>query len=693
MSRKLLLLLAALTLMLPTTVFAAPEQETTNDYVVVLLKDPPIGSYEGGINGLERTKPLRGKLDPTSPAYEAYQRHLADQRANYHAFLNKNAPRADVLAEYDDVLNGIALELNGTDPAKLLQDPNARAVVASWLYEPTMNVSVDLIEAAAVWGRTGGQANAGSGISVGIIDTGIRDDHFFFDCKDDIPHKVYASGVAGTGEAIVFNHGTHVAGTVAGCVTTLTDGPITGTISGVAPGASLFDYNVFPGFGGGFVAFGGSAFSHDIVEALEDTVEDGMDVVNMSLGGGVQGPHDLLAEAVSATVDAGVVVAVAAGNSGPSAGTVESPGNSPEALTAGASTNPHFIGIPVTVGTETFGAAVGDFESFGNVKNRAYTVTSPADGCSAITNDVAGKIALIDRGVCTFTTKVRNAQDAGAIGVLVVNNVAGDPTAMAHDGTDPKPTIPAAMLSQGDGNAIKPSGTLSVDGRNPTEFVTENADIIAGFSSRGPGPFLSNIKPDITGPGVNVYSSVFDEETGELGFAMFSGTSMATPHAAGSAALLLDLYGGPGSISPADVKSLLGNSAFRPVTDDVTGVQPTGVMTRGGGRIDLAQASTASATFDPMSLSFGSHRGNKQVSVSIPVTVRNLSASSQTFTITVGDPNLSLDTSSLTVAGGGTGTFTVSLSVRGVTDTFEGDVSVSNGGRTYLVPFWYSVGN
>ncbi|HEX6305935.1 MAG TPA: S8 family serine peptidase, partial [Anaerolineales bacterium] len=190
-----------------------------------------------------------------------------------------------------------------------------------------------------------------------------------------------------------------------------------------------------------------------------------------------------------------------------------------------------------------------------------------------ISEDLTGTIALIDRGVCSFTTKIRNAQNAGAIGVLVANNVAGDPVAMAHDGTDPFPTIPAAMVSKDNGAAMKPSGTVTVDGTAVQEFFTDNEDIIAGFSSRGPTPFNYLIKPDVTAPGVNVVSSVFEGE-----FAFFQGTSMATPHLAGGAALLLDLNP---DWSPADVKSAMVNTAKRPVWDHVNGTNPVGVLARG----------------------------------------------------------------------------------------------------------------
>lgn len=694
MSRKVFALVAAVALLIPSTAIAAPPEDAAHDYVMVLLKDPPIASYEGGINNLERTKPVRGKLDPSSPAYQAYARHLADERANYRAFLARNAPDADVLGEYDTVLNGFAVKLNGTSTGTLANGPGARMVEASWLYQPTMNISVDVINADAAWG-TGGPANAGSDIKVGVIDSGIDDSHLFFGCKQAIEHDVYTSGDAGdTSQLLVFDHGTHVAGTIGGCVIDLpAGGPITGKISGVAPGVTLHDYNVFPGYGSGFVAFGGSAFSHDIARALEDAVDDGMDVVNLSLGGGIQGPHDLLAEAVNATAEAGVVPAVSAGNSGPGAGTIGSPGNALGALTAGASTNPHFIGIPFTAttaaGSVSGGAALGDFKAFGKVNNVAYVKAQPAEGCQAITNasDVRRKIAIIDRGTCTFTTKVRNAQDAGAVGVLVVNNSAGDPTAMGHDGTSPFPTIPAAMVSKNDGAALGASGTVSIDGKNPTEIRSGNVDILAGFSSRGPTAFTADIKPDFTAPGVNVYSSVFND-----GFAMFQGTSMAAPHVAGAAALLLDKYPA-NALTPGDVKSLLGNSASRTVTDHVNGKVDPGVMARGGGRIDLSTAITADVTFSPMSVSLGSHSGMGVVSESVTVTVTNLSENAKTLTLSESDDYMELSTASLNLVAGGSATFTVSLNVHRVADTNEGDISIADGGRTYLMPFWYSVGN
>jgi minor extracellular serine protease Vpr len=684
MVRKSLLLLVAALLLLPVAAFAAPAG-SAGDYVIVTLKSKPLASYDGGVAGLAATKPVRGKLDPSSPAYKAYAKHLANERANYRAFLQKNAPRAEIVREYSVVLNGFALKLNGAKQSALT-NANVRAVGNSWLYKPTMTESVDIINAIAGWEANGGRSDAGSGIKIGIIDTGIDESHDFFDCKGDITNKVYASGKAfDPSNVLVFDHGTHVAGTAAGCVTELpNDEPIEGFISGVAPGAALYDYNVFPGFGSGYVAFGGSAFSHDIAAALEDAVADGMDVVNMSLGGTIQGPHDFLAEASNATVDAGVVVATSAGNEGPGAGTIGSPGNAANVIASGATTNNHYIGVPVVTPFGTFGGAVGDFDPFADspVTNAPFRSWGGDElACTATTTDFTGFVVLIKRGTCTFATKVANAAAADAIGVVVYNNAAGDPTAMGGAGE-----IPAVMVSLSDGEAIKgqlPS-TVSIDGNDPEEFITGNYDIIAGFSSRGPGDFLYNVKPDVVAPGVNIYSSVF-----ENGWAMFQGTSMASPHTAGAAALLLDANS---ALMPADVKSLLGNNADRDVWASTVNGPTVGVLARGGGRIDVERALSAGATFDPMSLSFGRHTGSKQVNVSIEVTVKNLTGSETTYSISEDDDNLQLSTDSLTLQGGQTGTFTVSLSARGAEEG-DGDVTVSDGTNTYLIPLWYSTGN
>ncbi len=677
----------------------------SRDYVIVSLQDPPAASAA-------ESRPARGaKLNLRSPKARAYLARLASGRAQFKQFLAGAAPGAEVVREYGVVLNGVAVKLNGARAAALLAGPGVRVVAESEVVRPSMNVSVwptntypdGVIGALGVWGGPAGAPSAGAGVKVGVIDSGIDDSHPFFACKGTIPHKLYAAGAAfDPTNVFVSTHGTHVAGTIAGCVSDLAtldpDGPVTGTvdggtgkISGVAPGAALFDYDVFPGFGGGYVAFGGSAFSHDIAAALEDAVVDGMDVVNMSLGGTVQGPNDLLAEAVDAAADAGVVVAVAAGNSGPGDSTVESPGSAPKALTAGASTNPHFAGIAITAGATTLAAAYGDFAHFGDV-TLPFSKTTPANGCTAITSPVAGQVAVIARGTCTFQAKVSNAQAAGAAGVVVTNNVAGDPSAMGLDGTQPVPTIPAAMISLAEGAALPASGTFVIAGTTVRELVTPNADIIAGFSSRGPTPFTLLVKPDVTAPGVNVYSSVWDEAafaTKDLAF--FQGTSMATPHVAGSAALLR--WAHPGW-SPADVKSALANNAKRPVYDSATGTVDAGQRARGGGRISLPAATSTPVTIDPVSASFGLVNGNATAAGAVTLTLHDVSGAGSTCTATAGAP-VSASPASVAIPADGTATVTLALDLgkaaQAPSGDYSGDVVVECSGRALLVPWFVRV--
>jgi minor extracellular serine protease Vpr len=356
------------------------------------------------------------------------------------------------------------------------------------------------------------------------------------------------------------------------------------------------------------------------------------------------------------------------------------------------------VGTKSGGGSFSLGAALGDFdgsgaeepdgkEAFVPAITAAYTVTTPANGCTTISTALAGKIAVIDRGVCTFSTKVRNAQAAGAVGVLVVNNVAGDPTAMGHDGLA-FPTIPAVMLGKAEGASIKPSGTVTVDGTTAEEFLTENEDIIAGFSGRGPTPFTALLKPEVVAPGVNVYSSVFGNT-----FAFFQGTSMATPHVAGSAALLLDLHP---NWSPDDVKSALANTGARVVTDHINGTTDPGVLARGGGRIDLDAASASPVSVSPALASFGFWNGNKETASTLTLTLRSLNGSASTCSVaTTGSTIVKAGASSVSVPASGTASLTLSLNAgkesTSASGDRSGDVVFSCNGTELKAPWWVRI--
>ncbi len=708
----------------------ATGQQTT-DYVLVRFSDPPVADYTGGIAGYLATKPNGGhKLDLASGPVVKYEGYLGMEHANYRAWLKANAPRAEIVSEYLITFNGFAVLLHGASSNSLLNGPKAAEVTKDWLYKPSMDVSVPLIHATDVWSDLGVDLSSSTPdygdlaqIKVGVIDSGIIPDHPFIDsCRANNPvvHRgPYFSGLP-FGTLYVNTHGTHVAGTIGGCKVT---GPVsidgtmvdlapasadktTGFLSGVAPGVTLYDYNVFPGMGVGYYMQGGAAFSHDIMRAVEQAVIDGMDVINLSIGGGVQGPHDLLADAIDAAVNAGVVAAVAAGNSGPGTMTVESPGTAAGAITAGASTNPHYLGITVTLDDAAFGglsgttigAALGDFENFDPAMTANIAKATPREACTAITSDVSGKIAIIDRGNCTFGTKIQNAQDAGALGAIIVNNVAGDPSSMGADGVH-FPTIPAVMVSKVDGAVLKAhdGAQITVDGTAIKEIVTNGQDILAGFSSWGPTPYTFLIKPDVTAPGVNVLSSVWERDNaGNLYFnySFFQGTSMATPHVAGSAALLLAAHP---DWTPAEVKSALVNTADRPVGRSSTGAPDPYPNRVGGGRINVASATGTPATLYPSSVSFGVWTGGKPVVASMDVTFTNQGAGALSCSLSISsattDPGLSLSGSSLSMGVGGTAKVTLKLNGGfGLGSGFYyGDLVATCDGVTLKAPWFVGV--
>lgn len=712
--------------------------------LVVLLEADPVASAVGQAHGA---------------AADAHRASLAEQRGEYLAWLDRTAPQARVVWEYDTVLNGVSIELRGADAAALAQGPHVREVMHPiWMF-PTMNESLELIG----WGDATGavatddNVDLGEGIAVGVIDTGIPvydpdqlDDnepdltHPFFavtganagfytvdgevdgDCErepGDFSHadgaknyteftncKVYIAKVFksddpdATPEAL-HPHGSHVAGTVAGNSGTK-DEAHDMTLSGIAPAAFLGNYNVFPG------EEPEGASSDDIAMAVEEAVLDEMDVLNLSLGGAAPRRGWTETElALQAAAEAGVLSAVSAGNSGPGDETVQAPGRAPWVITAGASTNPHFLGQLAEHESEDVGeagAAVGDFDPFdedGFTEDFTYWGDIARDdlACRAARGvDLDGDIALIRRGECPFTDKVRNAEDAGAGGVIIFNNVAGDPIAMAHDGTDPFPEIPAVMVSDDYGEALvevrEDENEIEVGG--PISEQDGTADIIAGFSSRGPVEVPDEgyiIKPDLTAPGVNVHSSTLcehDEEDGIVcSFAMFQGTSMASPHLAGAAAAMFwdrgDWETGD-ETRVTEAKSAITNRADHDVvTDHVTGGDPVGVNHQGVGRLDLAASWDAQLYADPVSVSLGQIRSGRILEVSGRTSLLGATDDAEVEEVT--GPGLDGVKVEADITQGDELVITVTRD-RGVRGEAEGYITVDTDDDTIRVPYWVRFG-
>jgi len=618
-------------IVLPLAVIQAEENGTDTGYAIVELSSSAAVHYRGGIDGLPATAATNGKrFDPSSQAYAAYRQHLDNEHAKFQTALSRRAPQAQVVLSLHATANAVVVELNGLSPGQLKKISGAKDVYEVGLYQPNMDQSVGLINAPAAWAAVGGRENAGNGVRIGVIDSGSVNSLMpgfqpFFNCKTVEFGGFFFSGVTGApaigiknengvdpapGVAFVSDHGTHVSGTAGGCVHTISGGPFDGTeLSGVAPGATLIDYNVFPGIGAGFVAFGGSAFSHDIAAAIETAVLSGDHVINMSLGGGVQGPHDFLAEVSDGAVAAGVVVVTSAGNAGPGAGTVGSPGSGHDVITVGATTNSRGLGLLVSVpGFAAETASGGEFPEFDG--SDETLIDWPGSENIACSSDVAdgslgGEVVLIERGACSFSQKMANAKAAGAGGVIVFTDDR-DVTGMARTaGFDD--LIPAVMVARAYGLAVETAlagaGSLFPTVITPPTIVPTTPDELAGFSSRGPVSFTGIVKPDVVAPGVNVLSSVF------FGFELFNGTSMASPHVAGSSAVLLEAHP---VWTPAQVKSALATTATN------LGLAP---WEQGSGLINLEAALGTNAFFAPTNASFGVFTGKAPANGSIDIAI------------------------------------------------------------------------
>jgi minor extracellular serine protease Vpr len=681
-------ILVALLIAFPMMAASANQTDADTGYVVIELSSPGAARYLGGIKGLDATSKKGKRFDPTSNAYAAYRKHLENEQANFRAALGRHASEAEIVDSFLITANAVVVKLNGLSSGQLKKLSGAKSIYASRLYRPNMDASVALINAGPAWAAVGGQADAGDGIRVGVIDSGIVNSLLsgyqpFFNCKDVEFGGIYYSGETGVprseigaangnnpapGVAYVSEHGTHVAGTVGGCVYTIDDGSFwDGTVlSGVAPASTLVDYNVFPGIGAGYVAFGGSALSHDIAAAIEDSVANGDDVINMSLGGGVQGPHDFLAEVSNAAVDAGVVVVTSAGNEGPGPYTVGSPGSAANVITVGASTNSRGFGIEVSVpGYPVLQASGGDFPDFDGTPQTL--IDWPGSDNLACESDVedgslSGEIVLIARGACSFSQKAQSAKLAGAGGAIIFTDDRARGGMAGTDGFDDQ--IPMVMIDRAPGLAIEADlaggGSLSPTTVTPPMIVAKTPNELAGFSSRGPAPFTGIVKPDVVAPGVDILSSVF------VGFELFNGTSMASPHVAGASAVLLQ--SNP-DWTPAQVKSALATTA----TD-----LGLAVWEQGSGLIDLSAAMNTNAFFSPTNASFGSFTGKAPANGSV---------------------NIAIDSSESCSVGGTTGSYasamisgsTLTVDFSGgreaPTEMYGGLVTVDCGTQSHTIPW------
>jgi minor extracellular serine protease Vpr len=424
-------------------------------------------------------------------------------------------------------------------------------------------------------------------------------------------------------------HGSHVAGTAAG----LGVPGIVGT--GVAPGASLYALKVF-----GDVAGSTNLTSLAIEWAMDPNgdgdMSDHVDVINMSLGSPFATPEDPSAISAQRAAELGIIVVTSAGNENDVPYITGAPGLAPAAISTAATVPGGRLFSRFTVNSPASLQGVRpSLEGAGPVTlAQAGPITddlvaaAPLNGCGALTNAaaVSGNIAFIVRGVCGFIDKYRNAQNAGARAIVVFNDGATpdrvEPIVMG--GLDATITIPGLMISSTAGNAILAG--LQTGAVNATLDIARNPlfeDQIATFSSRGPGQGGSIFKPDLSAPGVGIVSVGVGSGNGP---AVLQGTSMASPHVAGAAALLHQLYPDYGQ---EFIKAMLQNSTSNanPSGDTDIARQGVGVL-----RIPAAAALTSYAA--PGGVSFGRINPTGTVTRVQLVDVMNLANTHRNFSVT-----------------------------------------------------------
>jgi minor extracellular serine protease Vpr len=620
--------------------------------VIVTLRLAPLAQTFG--DGLGYRLGQR-RLDAASRVSQAYLARVDAAQRRAIAELRQAIPQARVSWRYRIVLDGFTVSLPATRLPRLLQLGFVNRVYSSLRYTLSLNKSPDVIGATQLEAATGA---SGAGIKIGVVDDGIDQTNQFFNptgfsyppgfpmgntaftSPKVIVARAFPGPGSGTGGTLPLDrqasfHGTHVAGIAAGDAGTTAppgrDHPVVTGLSGVAPRAQLGNYRVFnvpaPLVGGDF------AETPEIVAAFESAVADGMDIINFSGGGPETEPaNDAMIETIRNVAAAGVVPVIAAGNDRDDfgLGTVQSPGSAPDAITVAAVSNSHFFGRELTVvspaiqGSSTLpivptqdgvpGSWADTPQKLADVGKLTGANGKPVDqhlcGPSANPNlfratlrpgSLNGKIALVRRGFCTFVSKAYRAVSAGAIGMIVVDNRSGDP--------NPIPLavgFPMAMISDLDGQRLydataSTGGQAQITvGRDQLEIQTGRAGVITSFSSAGPTDFGHLLKPDISAPGAQVLSSTLPEFAGSP-FAVFDGTSMATPHVAGSAALLLERHG---SWTPKQVKSALMSTAG-PAFSDSSKTTEASVLLEGAGLAWLPAADNPLVFTDPQSLSFG----------------------------------------------------------------------------------------
>ncbi|WP_327585907.1 S8 family serine peptidase [Nonomuraea sp. NBC_00507] len=619
----------------------AEEQKT---YIVQMALDPVV-TYDGEVGGLTATKPKRGeKIDPQSAAVSKYVEHVKGR----HDAALKKVGGGKKLYEYVYSYEGFAAQLTKSQAVRLRAMPDVVAVTEDKKVSAATDSTpafLGLDARGGLWDQLGGTKDAGEDLVIGVIDSGIwpggksfadpdvdgkkyhRLRGFRGTCEsgaDDswsagacngklVAARHYNAGFGGD-EAIKealpweflsprdYNgHGTHVAATAAGNHGVPVTGAASafGTVSGIAPRARIAAYKALWSEQDGSTAYGNNS---DLVAAIDQAVADGVDVINYSVSGTSSDFLDPVEVAFLAAAEAGVFVAAAGGNDGPTASTVAHP--SPWITTVAAGTHNRVAQGTVTLGN---GTAYSGTSVTGTKAGPAPLVDATAVGvagadpvkatqCWAAKDNngkavldpakVKGKIVICDRGQTPRVNKSAAVAEAGGIGMIMTNVDENTVDTDLH-------LVPTVHLAVKDRQAVKDyaaAGDATATIEQAKIIADAPAPYVAAFSSRGPLTAGNGavLKPDVTAPGQDILAAVAPPGRGGHEFGLSSGTSMASPHVAGLAALLKDRHR---DWSPMAIKSALMTSA----RDVLAGAHP---FAQGAGHVAPNSAADPGLVYD-----------------------------------------------------------------------------------------------
>lgn len=612
--------------------------------IIVKLQDDPVVSYRGTLKGLTATaRGMRGTSRPSGrdPAVQAYRAHLAQRLDAFETNTRAAIPTARITYRFDMVLGGVAMRVPEGEIAQVARLPGVKAVYRDPRLYLHSDSSPQFIGASLLWGKLQGHERAGEGVVVGVLDTGVWPEHPSFADPDPsgrpypppptLPASCDFSGGANPGSSFTCNHkligayrfmasydecvadsrcesgddftsardgdghGTHTASTAAGNakVESQVFGIDRKHVSGVAPRAHVIAYKV---------CGPDTCFGSDSIAAVQQALLDGVDVINFSIGGGIDPYNDVVELAFLDAYADGIFVAASAGNEGPGADTVNHRG--PWVTSVAASTENRAFRTTLSLG----GADGARLKLTGVSITPGIGVPLPVLNAAAVGDpfcddttpaDLTGYVVVCARGGnSTRLGKSFNVAQRGAAGMILYNSL--DHEELLTDNH----TIPSVHISNAAGDAL--AGFLEshpgVAGSFP-ESVARNAqgDVVARFSSRGgPAWTIGVSKPDIAAPGLQIIAGHTpqpmnpEDPDGQL-FQVIAGTSMSSPHVAGAAALVKNLYP---DWTPGRIKSALMTTASTKSLVNEDGITPSTPFDAGSGRLSLDGIPAVSLVFD-----------------------------------------------------------------------------------------------